>query len=233
MQTELTALQQQQQQQLEQHHRDTATDAAAAATAAAATSGPGDTSAEAPLDDLAQALRTTDFLASGPGCWGPLQWMTMHQLARGYPRENPTPAQRQALVSYMTSLAEFMPCSKCANHWRQIAPTVQQATDSRYTALKWTIDVHNAVNARLHKPVLTYAQAVQAIKDMCPGNEWRERAAAHLAPKGRVPLTGPDALSNSAIASTPLFLGVTIALGAAVLILVVVIVIGRRRAASL
>jgi hypothetical protein len=36
--------------------------------------------------------------------------------------------------------------------------------------MKWAIDAHNAVNARLHKPQLSYAQAVRAIQTTCPGD---------------------------------------------------------------
>ncbi len=125
-------------------------------------------------------------------------------------------------MTYMTSLAEIMPCSLCANEWRQIAPTVASATDSRYTALKWTIDVHNAVNKRLHKPVLTYAEAVDAIKSACPGNVLGNMGRGATV---RRPLTGPGAFTDSEVASSPLFLGVTIAFGAVVLVLVVVLVI--------
>lgn len=120
-------------------------------------------------DALSQALRTT-FGASGPACWGPVQWMALHQIARGYPRENPSEAKRQALVQYVTALADLLPCSFCGDHWRKLAPSIASATGSRYEALKWTIDAHNSVNARLKKPVLTYEQAVQSMQDRCPGN---------------------------------------------------------------
>jgi hypothetical protein len=96
--------------------------------------------------------------------------MALHQMARGYPRESPTDQQKTALVSYVTSLGDLLPCSFCAKHWRELAPSVAQATGSRHDVLKWTIDVHNAVNARLHKPVLTYAQAVEDMEARCPGN---------------------------------------------------------------
>ena len=183
-----------------------------------------DTVLRPPRDDLERALQTTGLLASGPSCWGPLQWMAMHQLLRGYPRENPTPVQRMALVNYMTALGELMPCPRCAQHWKALAPTVKDATDSRYTALKWSIDVHNAVNARLHKPVLTYGQAVEALQDMCPGNQWRCKGGVGAT----LPLTGPSAPTPSQIAATPLYLGTAIALGAFALILIVVLVIMAR-----
>lgn len=122
-------------------------------------------------DALAHALETS-FGASGPSCWGPVQWMALHQLARGYPRANPSEAQKAALVSYVTALADLLPCEHCSKHWRALSSSVVGSTGSRYDALKWTIDAHNAVNARLHKKVLSYEEAVRDMEDRCPGNRF-------------------------------------------------------------
>jgi hypothetical protein len=107
------------------------------------------------------------FYASGPACWGPLQWMTMHQMARGYP-DNPAADTQAALKAYMVSLGEILPCKRCAMHWKDVAPTVQ--TDSRDSFLKWTIDVHNSVNKRTGKEVLSYAKAIATIMGHCKDN---------------------------------------------------------------
>lgn len=105
--------------------------------------------------------------ASGPACWGPLQWQTLHQLLRGYPNK-PTQQHKDALRAYTGALARLIPCGMCATHWAALAPTVN--TDSRVSAMKWAVDVHNTVNKRLHKPVLTYAQAAAAMARTCPRN---------------------------------------------------------------
>lgn len=104
----------------------------------------------------------------GPRCWGPLQWQTLHQLLRGF---EPTPDKRQALEAYVGALVHLLPCDTCAQHWSSLSRTVD--TSSRTAALKWSIDAHNAVNARLGKPVLTYAEAVEAITRVCPDNTYR------------------------------------------------------------
>ena len=102
---------------------------------------------------------------STPKCWGPVQWLAIHQLLRGYPR-NPMPSTQAALKAYLAALAHLIPCSICASHWADIAPTVD--TSSRAAALKWSIDVHNEVNKRLKKPVLSYAEAVATLEAACP-----------------------------------------------------------------
>lgn len=146
------------------------------------------------------------FHASGPLCWGPLQWMTLHQLARGYPRQNPSPEKQAAAKEYVMALIELLPCSICASHWKQIAPSVQ--TGSRTEFLKWTIDVHNMVNLRKGRPALSYADAVKEIIGHCKNNCLS------------VDTTKP-ANKKSGPSTTVIALGVcTALLGAAVLVLI-------------
>ncbi len=182
----------------------------------------------APADALAHALQT-NFGASGPACWGPLQWMALHQIARGYPRENPTPAQQAALVAYVTSLVDLLPCSFCAKHWREMAPSIAAATGSRYDALKWTIDAHNAVNARLKKPVLTYAEAVKDMEDRCPSNVFggvfgKEGLAVLSAAHAGQADAQEEATRASQEAQS--FKAATIVLAAITVVLVILIIVG-------
>jgi len=117
-----------------------------------------------------EAITGPDAAATSTAVWGPLQWKALHQLTRGYPRTDPSPGHKTALVDYVQALVQLLPCQQCRGHWAKLAPTVADATQSRYTAMKWAIDAHNAVNARLHKPQLSYAQAVRAIQETCPGD---------------------------------------------------------------
>lgn len=112
--------------------------------------------------------------ASGPDCWGPLQWRLLHQYARNYP-DRPTQAHKDALVAYVTALVQLIPCPRCSREWAVLSPSVANATGSKLDAIKWSVDAHNAVNKRLsayqpEKKVLTYKQAAKAILATCPGN---------------------------------------------------------------
>lgn len=118
-------------------------------------------------DFHAAVAAETNFYPSGPLCWGPLQWMALHQMVRGFPN-NPSPEKQEALKAYVMALVHLLPCSICAAHWKDIAPTVK--TGSRAEALKWTIDVHNAVNKRTGKKVLSYTEALDAIMNHCKNN---------------------------------------------------------------
>ena len=109
-----------------------------------------------------------DFYATGPMCWGPVQWIALHQMARGYPLHSPAPEKQAAAKAYVIALADLLPCSICATHWRAIAPTID--TSSRNAFLKWTIDVHNSVNKRTKKAVLSYREAIDTIIFQCVDN---------------------------------------------------------------
>jgi len=113
----------------------------------------------------------SDIDASGPACWGPPQWLALHQLLRGYPRENASPEKQAALKAYVQGLAGIIPCSACAAHWKDLADTV--VTENRAKALKWSIDVHNAVNLRTGKQMYSYADALALLRDTCPGNRYQ------------------------------------------------------------
>ena len=120
------------------------------------------------LQEFETVMETrSDMYASGPLCWGPLQWMAMHQMARGYPHR-PSPEKQAAIKAYMVALVDLLPCSICSTHWKAIAPTVK--TESRHAFLKWTIDVHNKVNKRTGKPVLDYSAALDTIHASCQDN---------------------------------------------------------------
>ena len=129
-------------------------------------------------------FQLSDIDASGPACWGPPQWMALHQLLRGYPRENASPEKQAALKSYVQGLAGIIPCNACAQHWKALADTV--ATGSRAEALKWSIDVHNAVNIRTGKKMYSYAEALALLRDTCPDNRFqcsnKQETAASTAP---------------------------------------------------
>lgn len=127
----------------------------------------GDGDAQQAADFDAIMATRTDVYASGPLCWGPLQWMSLHQMARGYPQK-PSAEKQAAVRAYVIALIDLLPCSICAVHWKAVAPTVN--TESRNAFLRWTIDVHNKVNKRTGKPVLTYPEALDTILNTCKDN---------------------------------------------------------------
>lgn len=109
---------------------------------------------------IAAALDDPAFTHPFPECFGPPMWSTIHNIMRTY-----TPDKQLALRAFMTSLADLFPCATCAPHAQ--AAVKNMRVDSTASALKWSIDFHNSVNARLGKHVLSYPEALAAIKADC------------------------------------------------------------------
>jgi len=100
-----------------------------------------------------------------PEVWGPIFWHTIHIAAMGYP-EKPTYSQKKAAKEFFESLIFLLPCDKCRKHYTQhlaIKP-VTQYLDRRQDLFKWTVDLHNEVNASLQKPRLSESEVIEYYK---------------------------------------------------------------------
>ena len=100
-----------------------------------------------------------------PQVWGPFFWHTIHITALGYP-EKPNYSQKKAAKEFYESLAFLLPCSVCKEHYAQtlaIKP-ITPFLDRRQDLLKWTIDLHNSVNASLKKPAMSESDVIDYYK---------------------------------------------------------------------
>jgi hypothetical protein len=96
-----------------------------------------------------------------PSVWGPFFWHTIHITALGYPRA-PTYSDKKAAKEFYESLAFLLPCPICREHYAthlQKMP-LSPHLDRREDLFKWTVQLHNEVNASLGKPRVTEAEAL-------------------------------------------------------------------------
>ncbi len=75
------------------------------------------------------------------------QWGILHRYALQHPRPDP---------AWLDAFALRLPCTGCREHWQA---TVQR-TPPGDAFFAWTVMVHNEVNARLGKPLLTIEAAL-------------------------------------------------------------------------
>jgi hypothetical protein len=96
-----------------------------------------------------------------PSVWGPFFWHTIHIVALGYPK-SPTYTDKKCAKEFYESLAFLLPCAVCREHYKQhlAKNPLTPFLDSRKDLLKWTIDIHNAVNKMLGKPEWTEEEVV-------------------------------------------------------------------------
>lgn len=98
-----------------------------------------------------------------PKKFGPYFWGAIH-LACLYADDI------NALGTFISSLAEVLPCAKCRVHFAQVLgehpfPT----TGTRSEVFEWSVVAHNIVNARLNKPQVTVDQALAIWSSGCDG----------------------------------------------------------------
>ncbi len=100
-----------------------------------------------------------------PAVWGPFFWLTMHIVALGYPAE-PTYTDKKAAKDFYESLANLIPCPVCREHYKEhlknfpLTPNL----DSRSDLFRWSVDLHNAVNKMLNKPIWSQEEVINYIK---------------------------------------------------------------------
>lgn len=88
--------------------------------------------------------------------WGPLGWMTLHSVSTMYP-ENPTPSEKVLMTSWLELFRDTITCVHCKGHFTTMLQNYRMRfpgmLNSRQEFAMFAFRAHNAVNARLSKPV--------------------------------------------------------------------------------
>lgn len=101
-------------------------------------------------------------MSRDPRIWGPTFWSVFHTVAF-WVDSTPTRAQRDEIERYYHTFGTLLPCVACRDHYTELLRTMPVRAGSRAELIRWTIDVHNAVNARLGKPTVDPAEAIARI----------------------------------------------------------------------
>jgi len=109
--------------------------------------------------------------------WGPLGWMTLHSVSTSY-SESPTPTERQLVSSWLDLFRDTITCPHCRDHFTTMLNNYRARfpgfLSSRQDFAMFAFRAHNAVNARLHKPVYgTLAECMDVLR-----NNIKTRSAA-------------------------------------------------------
>jgi len=143
-----------------------AANAAPATGAAAASSSSSTTTLAAAAAQPAAAAAATAAGAvaaepSGYSCdpqeWGPPAWKLLHSIVEQLPGKVPTGTQAH-FREFMGALPDLLPCKPCGKHLEQTLqalPALDEAhLGTRDEAVKWMVQLHNAVNEQLGKPAI-------------------------------------------------------------------------------
>ena len=88
-------------------------------------------------------------------------WHTMHVTALSYPSD-PNYAQKRAAKEFYESLAQLIPCPICREHYQthlQKLP-ISPHLDRRDDLFRWTVELHNEVNAILGKSRVSEMESI-------------------------------------------------------------------------
>lgn len=111
--------------------------------------------------EVIQEIRLKGWLYQ-PEIWGGDVWRTFHGFLFKYPPK-PTQDDKMRWLSLILNLPFYLPCGECswnlAKELEALPPTeeVMATTDS---LARWGVELHNSVNKRLGKPLVTYEDAV-------------------------------------------------------------------------
>lgn len=119
------------------------------------------------------------MLSFPPEVWGPFVWHTIHIFSLGYP-SHPSYADKKAAKEFIESLQTLIPCPICRTHFREHLEKhpITPHLDRRKDFFRWTVVLHNAVNATLQKPILTESEVL--------------RYYSRLGERGRSPVWTPE-----------------------------------------
>jgi hypothetical protein len=95
-----------------------------------------------------------------PDNWGPPLWYQMHMKTFAYPN-NPSQKDKDDIREFFRGIINFLPCESCKEHYMEFLQKrpIRYQYDNRDKLINWLIDLHNEVNARTDKRVLSYQEA--------------------------------------------------------------------------
>ena len=105
-----------------------------------------------------------------PYLWGKFVWTSIHFISLGYPME-PTSQDKVDYKNYFENLYKVLPCYACSqnyqDHLKELPITEAVMRDTK-SLFKWTVQLHNIVNASLNKKQMTYEEAYQLYTNIYP-----------------------------------------------------------------
>lgn len=114
-----------------------------------------------------QRIKNSAVPLPDPRYWGSRFWFTMETIAYFY-SDTPSVTEMAHAKDFYTSLKTLLPCPGCAMHYAQLLDEhpVDHAIVSRMALMQWVNMIHNEVNRRLGKPVVTFEEYLMRMKHL-------------------------------------------------------------------
>lgn len=90
-------------------------------------------------------------------------WATLHQYAKNFP-SLPTDQDKQDAINFFNMFSKAIPClNPCRAHYEKwfLDHPLRNHLSSRLELQQYVVDLHNDVNKRTNKPILSFEEAMQ------------------------------------------------------------------------
>lgn len=97
-----------------------------------------------------------------PEYWGPHVWAAIHLICLGAP-ESFNGSDTSGYRAFFTNLPSILPCKKCQDHLRANLTNLSiegALSGGKDTLFRWSVALHNMVNAQLGKRTVPYDEAL-------------------------------------------------------------------------
>ena len=94
--------------------------------------------------------------------WGKSGWKFLHYITLTYP-EKPSSIEKNDFQNIITALTTLLPCPRCKTHLKNYLktyPLTEQILSIKFNLIMWVHELHNLVNLSIHKPVLSFEDAM-------------------------------------------------------------------------
>jgi len=94
-----------------------------------------------------------------PEVWGPNYWFFIHTIAMTYPN-NPNAVIKRKYYEFIQNIPLFIPIQSMGNQFSEMLNLypVTPYLDSRESFIRWTHFIHNKINEKLEKPIISLEQ---------------------------------------------------------------------------
>jgi hypothetical protein len=112
-----------------------------------------------------------------PKIWGPHYWYFLHTIALSYPNY-PNAVTKKKYYELIQNFPLFIPVEQISKEFSHLLDKypIQPYLDKRESFVKWTWFIHNKINEKLEKPILSledfyiqyyeeYKSSIEKIKD--------------------------------------------------------------------
>lgn len=93
--------------------------------------------------------------------WGPCSWKFLHTLSFAYPVKA-SRKRMKSMHTFLHAFAQCLPCNVCARHMasmlqERLPQSTSEHLAGRDSLTRFIVELHNAVNERLSKPIHFYS----------------------------------------------------------------------------